>query len=132
MQLPLDNSKTFPGIPLKGHLCALKRGGQKYYWHVEKLKRLPIGQSNVKELIEKIGNGTWFGPEEKPTIKAFLIHVERALKADLSFPLLISSDGKVLDGSHRLMAAYIKGIETLPTVKFEREPEPDYVEEIGF
>jgi hypothetical protein len=134
MKLPTDNPETFKGIPLNGHLCALKRGdNKKYYWRVERLiqesKRLNILQSNVEELISRIENGSWFAKDEKVTIKAVLSHVKRALKADLNCPIIIASDGKVMDGSHRLMAAMIKGAETLPSVQFEQDPEPDYIEE---
>jgi hypothetical protein len=88
---------------------------------------LPVFEAEVSELIVKIGNGTWFGKDEKVTIKLVLNHIDRALEADLSYPVILSFDGKVMDGSHRIMSAYVKGIKTLPTVKFDKDPEPDYI-----
>lgn len=134
MKLPADNSETFPGIPLKGHISALKRGEQKYFWRVkgliEKSAGLPVFEANVTELLTKIGNGTWFGKDEKVTIQLILDHIDRSLKADLTFPIILSADGKVMDGSHRIMLAYIKGIKSISAVQFETDPIPDYISEI--
>lgn len=131
LKLPTDCPETFPGIPLKGHISSLKRGEKKYYWLVEGLIEKSVGlsvfEADVGELLAKIGSGTWFGKDEKVTIQLVLNHIDRALKADLSCPIILASDGKVMDGSHRIMGAYIKGIKTLKAVTFEIDPEPDYV-----
>jgi len=134
MKLPDDTSETFPGIPLKGHISALRRGEKKYFWLVEGLIEksvgLPVFEANVSELLAKIGGGTWFGKDEKVTIQLILNHIDRALKADLTFPIILSADGKVMDGSHRIVSAYIKGIESISAVQFETDPNPDYISKI--
>lgn len=135
MKLPNDNPQTFPGIPLEGHISALKRGEKKYYWLVngliEKSVKLPVFEADVGELLIKIGSGSWFGKEEKVTIQLILNHIDRALKAELTFPIILSADGKVMDGSHRIVLAFIKGIKYLKAVQFEIDPIPDYISEIG-
>lgn len=107
MELPSDNSETSPVIPLKGHISALQRGEKKYFWLVkgliEKSAGLPVFEANLTELLAKIGNGTWFGKDEKVTIHLILNHIDRALKAHLTLPIILSADGKVMDGTHRIV-----------------------------
>ena len=47
-------------------------------------------------------------------------------KADMSFPIILSSDGRVMDGMHRVAKAVLKEYETIEAVKFSLDPEPDY------
>jgi hypothetical protein len=135
MKLPADNSESFLGIPLKGHICALRRGEKKYFWLVEglieKSAELPVFEVDLAELLAKIGNGTWFGKDEKVTIQLILSHIDRALQADLTFPIILSADGKVMDGSHRIMLAYIRGVKTLKAIQFKSDPAPDFISEVG-
>lgn len=132
MSIPTDNPETFPNIPLQGHLCSLRRGDQKFYWRVERLvaesESLEKFEVDVDDLLNRLGNSTWFGPNENPTINAILSHVQRAMSADLSYPLILSADGKIMDGSHRLFAASLKGIKKISVVQFSIDPEPDHIE----
>ena len=132
MQLPMDNPETFPGIPLQGHLCSMRRDNEKHYWRVERLisesKNLPVGRAEVEVLIGRLGNGTWFGVNERATIKSVLAHIKRAMSADLMCPIILSSDGKIMDGTHRLVAASLKGIKEIPTVQFSLDPIPEHIE----
>lgn len=135
IKLPKDNPSTFPGVPLSGHICSLRRDNQKLYWRVEQLiadsAELEVREVSVDDLLSKIGNGTWFGPNERPTIRAFIDHLDRALAADLRYPIILTSDGKVMDGSHRILAAKLKGMKTVPAVQFSTDPEPEYIEEVS-
>lgn len=132
MTLPSDSPGVFPDVPLQGHLCSLKRNGVKCYWQVEKLieasRKLPVQEMQISELLPRISNGSWYGSAQKPTIGSIIEHVERAIKADVTCPIILAEDGKVMDGSHRIVGALIKGIKTVPAVQFERDPEPGYVE----
>ena len=135
IQLPHDNPETFKNIPLSGHICSMRRGNEKLYWQVEGLikasQNLSVFQANIDELISKFGNSTWFGPYEKPTIAALLSHLKRAISADLNFPIILSADGKIMDGSHRVVGASLKGLKTIPAVQFLTDPNPDYVEMVS-
>lgn len=55
----------------------------------------------------------------------FLEHVERLLAADLSYPILLAPDGRVLDGYHRLLKARREGREAILVKQFAVLPEPD-------
>jgi len=48
-------------------------------------------------------------------------------EADLSFPIILAADGRVMDGRHRIAKAIREGHDTIAAVQFERDPEPDYV-----
>lgn len=51
--------------------------------------------------------------------------------ADLRYPIIISTDGLVLDGCHRLVKAALEGIGVIPAVFIDVDkdlPAPDYDE----
>ena len=52
------------------------------------------------------------------------------LKADYSYPIIIDEKGNLVDGAHRIVHAYIDGVQTIKavTIKEEQFPEPDYDE----
>ncbi len=52
--------------------------------------------------------------------------------ADLLFPVILSADGRVMDGSHRIVAASAKGIEAVDVVQFNKDPMPGYTENLGW
>jgi hypothetical protein len=45
---------------------------------------------------------------------------------DLSWPILLSHDGTVMDGMHRVARALIDGAATIRAVRFTSVIEPDY------
>ena len=47
--------------------------------------------------------------------------------ADLNFPIILSSDGLVMDGMHRVGRAAMLGRATIEAVRFTQDPYPDYV-----
>ncbi len=57
----------------------------------------------------------------------YLVHFRRVVNADLSIPIIIRSDGMVMDGRHRILKAFYEGQTTIPARKFETDPEPDFV-----
>jgi hypothetical protein len=55
----------------------------------------------------------------------FLVHFRRVMNADLSVPLIVRSDGYIMDGWHRIAKALLEGIEGLPQKRFIIDPELD-------
>ena len=47
--------------------------------------------------------------------------------ADLSFPIILSSTGAVMDGMHRVAKAMLQRRTDIAAVRFDCDPEPDYV-----
>jgi hypothetical protein len=98
-------------------------------WDVERLvqlsanlsrKRIPLSQ--IRELDEN-----WFGDDESPSWRTMLQHIQLIDDADLSFPIILSSSGAVMDGMHRIAKAVRQGRREIDAVQFDMDPEPDHV-----
>ena len=98
-------------------------------WDVDRLvklssqlprKRVPLTQ--VRELDEAC-----FGEGERTTWRAMLEHVRLMDEADLSFPVILSSNGEVMDGMHRIAKAVRQGRTDIEAVQFDEDPEQDHV-----
>jgi len=63
-----------------------------------------------------------------PTYREVAEHAKLIAGADLRFPIIVSSTGRVMDGMHRIMKALNAGMATIDAVVFESDPEPDYVD----
>ncbi|MGQ0537780.1 MAG: hypothetical protein ACT4R6_02440 [Gemmatimonadaceae bacterium] len=87
-----------------------------------KLPRKVIPLSAIRELDD-----AWFGTDEAPTWRAMLDHLKLIEAADLSFPIILSSSGAVMDGMHRVAKALLQGRREIEVVQFDVDPEPDHV-----
>ena len=54
-------------------------------------------------------------------------HARLIQEADTTFPVILSSDGRVMDGMHRVLKAVLVGLSHVPAVRFSADPFPDYV-----
>lgn len=52
-------------------------------------------------------------------------HTRRILAADLGYPIIISAEGNVMDGMHRILKCYVFGLPTVNAVRFAQTPPPD-------
>ncbi len=86
------------------------------------LPRKHIPLSKLRALDE-----VWFGEDERPTWRAMLEHMKLIDDADLSFPIILSSTGAVMDGMHRVAKATRQGRKEIEAVQFAEDPEPDHV-----
>lgn len=87
------------------------------------LPRFRLALSAIFELDEAY----WFsGGAREATCRAVVEHARFIEEADLSFPIILSSDGRVMDGMHRVGKALLKGDLDIEAVRFVRDPEPDY------
>ena len=68
-----------------------------------------------------------FGEGEPSTWRAMLEHVRLMDEADLSFPVILSSSGFVMDGMHRVAKALRQGRADIEAVQFDEDPPPDHV-----
>src|SRR5262249_35505908 len=94
-------------------------------WDVDRLaelsshlprKRIPL--SEIRELDQE-----WSGDDERRTWRAILEHVILIEEADLSFPIILSATGAVMDGMHRAVKAALQGRLEIEEVQFEEEPD---------
>lgn len=106
--------------------------GHLYAWDVTRLLRdapeLPVIQLPLSEIAE-IDEPYWYAATgDTPTCRSVLAHVRQAEKADLSYPILLCADGRIMDGMHRVMKALSLGHETVAARRLERTPPPDHVD----
>ena len=87
------------------------------------LIELPL--SEIRELDESF----WFDAGgDMPTCRRIALHAKLINETDLDHPIILSQDGRVMDGMHRVCKALIEGIETIQAVRFDLDPEPDYID----
>ena len=99
-------------------------------WDVDRLvaltkdfPRLHVPLTSIRELDEPF----WFGNNDTPTCRAVVGHARLIEAADLRFPIILSSDGRVMDGMHRVGKAALLDRPTIEAVQFTNDPEPDYI-----
>lgn len=44
------------------------------------------------------------------------------------YPVILSADGRLMDGGHRIAKAWLSGATTISAVRFTTDPEPDYIQ----
>jgi hypothetical protein len=54
-------------------------------------------------------------------------HARLINDCDLTYPIILSSDGRVMDGMHRVLKALMQGESHVRAVRFTSDPEPDHV-----
>jgi len=99
-------------------------------WDVDRLialtkgfPRFQIPLSAIRELDEPF----WFGLGNPPTCRAVAEHARLIEAADLKFPIILSSAGRVMDGMHRVGKAALLGRLAIEAVRFHDDPDPDFV-----
>ena len=80
--------------------------------------------------IAELDEAYWFGtfdPAQSPTCRAIAEHAKLMRDTDLSYPIILSSDGRIMDGMHRVCKALIEDRKTIKAVRFLIDPEPDHI-----
>ena len=102
--------------------------GRTQRWNVERLierahalPRITVALSSLHEFDEVY----WFDATYPPTCRAVVEHAQRIQEVDLGYPIILSADGHVMDGMHRIAKAWMLGQSTITAVQFERDPPPD-------
>jgi hypothetical protein len=97
-------------------------------WDVDRLvtltKDLPkrtVPLSEIRGLDEPV-----FGEGEPPTWRSLVEHLKLIDAADLSYPIILSADGSVMDGMHRVAKAAREGRDSIEAVRFPADPDPDF------
>ena len=99
-------------------------------WRIETVWRAagscPIEETLI-ESIQELDEDCWFSGDNKPaTVRAIADHARRINEADLGHPIILSSDGHVLDGMHRVARAFLEGRRTVKARRLIVDPEPDW------
>ena len=97
----------------------------KNIWAVKDLWRAAEGLTpkvvSVAKLVELNNDRHSWGKIDQ---KEMVQHVKRVMNADMSYPLILSPDGWIADGLHRLTRAMLEGHETISVVRLNEMPEP--------
>lgn len=99
-------------------------------WDVLRLIELsgnfPVVQVPLSE-IRDLEQNYWFGLGEVLTAKAVAQHAKQIYEADMSYPIILCPEGKVMDGMHRVCRAFLDSHKTIAAVRFGKLHEPDYI-----
>lgn len=83
----------------------------------------PVALSSIVELDEVF----WFeNDREPPTCRNVIKHIQLVNAADLAYPIILCSEGRVMDGMHRIAKAILLGQSHIMAIRFDTTPEPDH------
>jgi hypothetical protein len=99
-------------------------------WDVDRLielsAALPVRDVDLAS-IHEIDSVYWFDDQlQRPTVRRVVDHVRLIDEVDLSHPIILGFDSRVMDGMHRIAKALLQGRATISAVQFETPLEPDY------
>lgn len=99
-------------------------------WDVRRLVRLsralPVQAVALGEIAE-LDQVHWYGHgAASPTVRSVVEHCQLMMAADLAYPILLDSAGRVMDGMHRVGKALMLGHSHIEARRFAVDPEPDY------
>ena len=104
-------------------------GQDTYIWDVHHLVELTktfvikkVALADIRELKEAY----WF-PDQFPTTQQIIEHFQLVQDADLSYPIILCAEGRVMDGMHRVAKASLLKHGDILAVQFEQTPEPDFI-----
>jgi hypothetical protein len=99
-------------------------------WDVDRLVKLtagcPVHEVPLSE-IRELDEAFWFGDGTGATCRAVAEHARLIAATDLRYPIILSSEGRVMDGMHRVAKAWLEGHPSVKAVRFTSNPEPDFV-----
>lgn len=98
-------------------------------WDVDRLVELScefpvraVPLDRIRELDEP-----WHGDGEHHTWRGLVEHLRLMDAVDLSYPIILSADGTVMDGMHRVAQSLRLGRDRIAARQFQTDPEPDHV-----
>lgn len=99
-------------------------------WDVDRLvelsRNLPIHEVELSSISE-VDTVYWFDDvTASPTVRSVVDHARLIQEVDMSYPIILGHDGRVMDGMHRIARALLEGQRTIKAVRFEEPLPPDY------
>jgi hypothetical protein len=98
-------------------------------WDVDRLISLSAGLPVAEVPLAAIGeidSVYWYDHGYQPTVRSVAEHARLIAEVDLSWPILLSHEGSVMDGMHRVARALLDGATEIRAVQFTSVIEPDY------
>lgn len=99
-------------------------------WDVDRLIEmsagLPVQEVEVASIAE-VDTVYWFDPKQPGmTVRELVEHARLIRDVDVTYPIILGFDGRVMDGMHRVCRALLDGRATIAAVRFEVHPDPDH------
>ena len=121
--------QNFPMIRPQYHFRPSEHG--LLAWNVGRLialsKGLPV-QRVALSCVAEVDENHWYAVEgQAPTCRSILEHIQLIEAADLSFPVLLDAEGRLMDGMHRVCKAIRSGDTHILAVRFPETPPPDHI-----
>lgn len=107
-------------------ICTRRVNNTLLVWEVESLlleaRRLsheyrPLSSFDLDKMY-------FFGSYEEANLNSFVYHMTRVNSVNLKDPVILSSDGHIMDGMHRLVKATILRRKRIAVVQFPVDPKP--------
>ena len=100
-------------------------------WNIRRLvelaRDLPVEQVQLCDIAE-LDETHWYAHEgDTPTCRSLLEHMRLIDEVDLAYPIILDQQGRVMDGMHRVCRAVREGKDSVAAVRFDTNPEPDFV-----
>ena len=99
-------------------------------WDVERLTELtrdfPIISVKLSYISEVDENFWYQGKNDLPTVRSMVEHFQLVQETDLEYPIILSANGRVMDGMHRVAKALMLGHDKIHAVQFKEDPPPDF------
>jgi hypothetical protein len=91
-------------------------------WDIDRLVEI-TAEFPVKEVpldsIWEVNTVYWFNDgDELPTVRNVVEHMRLVNEVDPSYPIILGSNGCVMEGMHRVVRAIIEGRDTIRAVQF--------------
>ncbi len=104
--------------------------GRTPYWTMRTIWAAAEGMPTITVAIEELDIldvVVWFGGPKnvEPTVRRVAERARGIVSADLSYPIIMTRSGDVLDGAHRIAKAYLEGERTIAAVVIDDYPPPD-------
>ena len=100
-------------------------------WNIHRLVELSRGLVHERvqlSAIRELDEPYWAnGVNQRLSCREIVLHARLMLDCDLTFPIILSSDGRVMDGMHRVCKALLQSLSDIEAVRFVDDPEPDYI-----
>ena len=103
-----------------------------FAWDVDRLVEstrdepvISVKLEDIKELDENF----WYqGTDDVPTVRSMVQHFQLVQETELEYPIILSEEGRVMDGMHRVAKALLLGHTEISAIQFETDPPPDYTD----
>jgi hypothetical protein len=93
---------------------------------IELSTSLPVNEVPLTS-IRELDTVFWFGADgSTATVRILVRHMQLVSDVDLSYPVILGSEGEVMDGMHRVARSLLEGRTTVAATRFLIQPEPDF------